>query len=101
MEVPGLVDTLTTNKADFLKDSGSLRKYYRYRKAIQEVVAPLFATWESRRPDASALCDVRPLEREVEQVLGSLMDEYPEIAPLVGRAGPAGLGTSSGRNRVV
>jgi hypothetical protein len=28
---------------------------------------------------------VRPLEREVEQVLGSLMDDYPEIAPLVGR----------------
>jgi hypothetical protein len=28
---------------------------------------------------------VRPLEREVEHVLGSLIEEYPEIAPLVGR----------------
>jgi hypothetical protein len=86
VEVPGLVDILTTNKADFLKDSGSLRKYYRYRKAIQEVVAPLLRDLGEAGPERErAARDVRPLEREVEQVLGSLMDDYPEIAPLVGR----------------
>jgi hypothetical protein len=86
VEVPGLVDTLTTNKADFLKDSGSLKKYYRYRKAIQEVVAPLLRDLGESAPERErAARDVRPLEREVEQVLGGLMDEYPEIAPLVGR----------------
>jgi hypothetical protein len=86
VEVPGLVDTLTTNKADFLKDSSSLKKYYRFRKAIQEVVAPLLRDLGESGPERErASRDVRPLEREVEQVLGSLMDEYPEIAPLVGR----------------
>jgi hypothetical protein len=86
VEVPGLVDTLTTNKADFLKDSGSLKKYYRYRKAIQEVLAPLLRDLGESGPERErAARDVRPLEREVEQVLGSLMDDYPEIAPLVGR----------------
>jgi hypothetical protein len=86
VEMPGLVDTLTTNKADFLKDSGSLKKYYRHRKAIQEVVAPLLRELGESGPERErAAHDVRPLEREVEQVLGSLMDDYPEIAPLVGR----------------
>jgi hypothetical protein len=86
VEVPGLVDILTTNKADFLKDSGSLKKYYRYRKAIQEVIAPLLRDLGESGPERErASRDVRPLEREVEQVLGSLIDDYPEIAPLVGR----------------
>lgn len=34
VEIPGLAEILTTNKADFLTDSASLRKYYRYRKAV-------------------------------------------------------------------
>ncbi|MCX7838849.1 MAG: ATP-binding protein, partial [Anaerolineae bacterium] len=41
IEVPALVEILTTNKADFLKDSGSLKRYYRYRKAIQTALAPI------------------------------------------------------------
>ena len=43
VEVPALVDTLTTNKADFLKDGGSLKKYYRYRKAIKKGVVKVMS----------------------------------------------------------
>jgi Histidine kinase-, DNA gyrase B-, and HSP90-like ATPase len=86
VEVPALVDILTTNKADFLKDSGSLKKYYRYRKSIQDAVAPLLRELGEAAPERErGSRDVRPLEREVEQVLGGLIEEYPEIAPLVGR----------------
>ncbi|MBI5303805.1 MAG: ATP-binding protein [Chloroflexi bacterium] len=86
VEVPALVEILTTNKADFLKDSNSLKKYYRYRKAIQNAVEPiLHAMGESAPTRERSARDVRPLEREVERVLGNLVGDYPEIAPLVGR----------------
>jgi hypothetical protein len=86
VEVPMFVALLTTNKADFLKNGGSLRKYYRYRKAIQEALEPILREFGESAPvrDRSAR-DVRPLEREVEQVLGNMLTDYPEIAPLVGR----------------
>lgn len=41
VEIPQLSEILTTNKADFLKDTTSLQKYYRYRKAIQETIEPI------------------------------------------------------------
>ncbi len=80
VEVPALAEILTTNKADFLKDGASLKKYYRYRKAIQSaldaILRDLGETAPVReRPER----DVRPLEREVERVLGNMIDEYPEI----------------------
>ena len=86
VEVPALVEILTTNKADFLKDSGSLKRYYRYRKAIQAALAPILRelgeTAPAREREERA---VRPIEREVERVLGNMLGEYPEIAPLIGR----------------
>ena len=86
VEVPALVEILTTNKADFLKDSGSLKKYYRYRKAIQAALNPILHDLGETAPVRERLeRDVRPLEREVERVLGTMIGEYPEIAPLIGR----------------
>ena len=39
VELPGLVDCLTTNKCDFMRDPNSLQKYYKYRRAVQDAVA--------------------------------------------------------------
>jgi len=86
VEVPALVEILTTNKADFLKDSNALKKYYRYRKAIQTALEPVLREMGESAPTRERSArDVRPLEREVERVLGNLVGDYPEIAPLVGR----------------
>ncbi len=86
VEVPVLAEILTTNKADFLKDANSLKKYYRYRKAIQAALAPILNELGETAPVRErSERDVRPLERELERVLGTMIGEYPEIAPLVGR----------------
>ncbi len=86
VEVPALAEILTTNKADFLKDGASLKKYYRHRKAIQEAIEPILRELgESTAARERSVQDVRPLERQVEQVLNQMIDDYPEMAPLVGR----------------
>ena len=86
VEVPPLVEILTTNKADFLKDGGSLKRYYRYRKAIQAALSPILRDLGETVPVREREeREVRPLEREVERVLGTMLGEYPEIAPLIGR----------------
>jgi hypothetical protein len=86
VEVPALAEILTTNKADFLKDGNSLKKYYRNRKAIQIALEPILrGMGESAPVRERSERDVRPLEREVERVLGNMIGEYPEIAPLIGR----------------
>lgn len=86
VEVPPLVEILTTNKADFLKDSGSLKRYYRYRKGIQAALAPILRDLGETAPARERQeREVRPIEREVERVLGNMIGEYPEIAPLIGR----------------
>ena len=86
VEVPPLVEILTTNKADFLKDGGSLKRYYRYRKAIQAALSPILRDLGETVPVREREDrQVRPLEREVERVLGTMLGDYPEIAPLIGR----------------
>jgi hypothetical protein len=86
VEVPQLSEILTTNKADFLKDVGSLQKYYRYRKAIQEAIEPILREFGElsgvhEKPEK----DLRPLEKEIERVLENLLDDFPELNPLFGR----------------
>ena len=84
VEIPGLAEILTTNKADFLNDSTSLKKYYRYRKAVQEAVRPILQEWGEERPSVEGLTRrPRPLEREIKGVLGLLLSEFPELTPLV------------------
>ncbi len=86
VEIPKLSEILTINKADFLKDAGSLQKYYRYRKAIQEAIEPILRDFgeisEAReRPKK----DLRPLEKELERVLENMLNDFPELNPLFGR----------------
>jgi hypothetical protein len=95
VEVPALAQILTTNKADFLRDAASLKKYYRHRKAIQETLEPILRELGEAPPTRERPApEVRPVQREVEQVLGALLEDYPEFAPLVGRrrARQPGLG---------
>ncbi len=86
VEMPGLSLILTTNKADFLKDTTSLKKYYRYRKAVQEVIEPILKEFgeinESREKPAKEL---RPLEKEIRGILDNMLKDFPELDPLFGR----------------
>ena len=86
VEISALAEILTTNKLDFLRDASSLRKYYSYRKAIQEAIEPLLrqfgeAPTSRERPER----DLCPLEREIERVLGDMLADFPELSPLLGR----------------
>lgn len=88
VEIPKLSEILTTNKADFLKDMVSLQKYYRYRKAIQQAIEPILreigeVSLPRERPEKG----LRPLEKEIERVLGDMLDDFPELSPLMGRRG--------------
>lgn len=86
VEIPQLSEILTTNKADFLKDMTSLQKYYRYRKSIQETMEPILREFgEVSVPRERQGRDLRPLEREIERVLGNMLDDFPELSPLLGR----------------
>jgi hypothetical protein len=85
MEVPGLADCLTLNKADFLRSGPRGAVYLAHRKAIQEAVSRQLALWgdagepaECKRRRAA-----RPVERDLEAVLADLADEFPLLAPLV------------------
>jgi len=86
VEIPQLSEILTTNKADFLKDVGSLQKYYRFRKAVQEAIEPILRDFGEisgarERPEK----DLRPLEKEIERVLENMLNDFPELNPLFGR----------------
>jgi hypothetical protein len=86
VEIPGLSQILTLNKADFLRDAGSLRKYYRFRKAVQEAVEPLLKQLDEVGGGAEhSPKNLRPLEKELELVLSKLEGDFPELSPLLGR----------------
>jgi hypothetical protein len=86
VEIPKLSEILTTNKADFLKDVTSYQKYIRYRKAIQEAIAPILREFgEIRAPRERIERDLRPLEREIERVLGNMLKDFPELSTLFER----------------
>lgn len=86
VEVPSLAEILTTSKSDFLKDSTSLQKYYRYRKAILESMGPaLKKLGEAPLPREAQTADLEPLRREIERVVSDLLTDFPELAPLLGR----------------
>lgn len=85
VEVPGFSEILTTNKNDFLTDATSLKKYYRYRKAIQEtLLSVLEEIGESKfEIGQDKIKRLRPLEKEIERTLGGLIDDFPELSPLI------------------
>lgn len=85
VEVPALSQILTTNKNDFLSDSGSLKKYYRFRKAIQEAVLPVLRLLGEDQSVAPLPPDkiIRPLNRAVVGALNRLVGEFPELESLL------------------
>lgn len=87
IEAPALAQTLTLNKADFLRVGMRGRIYLAYRKAIQEAVAAQLAVWgDLREPGEPAQRRAtRPLERDLEAVLLDLADEFPLLTTLVER----------------
>lgn len=85
VETPALSEILTTHKNDFLKDAASLKKYYRYRKSIQEAITPILDEFgEERLTFEKDLRRLRPLEKEIERVLRCVLEDFPELTPLVG-----------------
>lgn len=86
VEIPLLAELLTTNKNDFLSNAGSLKKYYRYRKAIQESLIPLLAELEEspERSEEKIQEKLKPLTRDIERALGFIAPQFPELTSLVG-----------------
>lgn len=85
VEAPALSEILTTNKNDFLRDSTSLKRYYQYRKAIQETILPILDEWGERSQFfENDLNRLRPLEKSIEKTLRILLNHFPELIPLVG-----------------
>jgi hypothetical protein len=85
IEVPALAESLTLNKADFIRSGARGVVYLAYRKANQQAVADQLTRWgEGAAPDAQARRRLaRPAERDLEAVLGELADEFPLLGTLV------------------
>lgn len=87
IEVPDLAAALTLNKGDFVRTGARGALFLAYRKTIQEAVAHQLAEWgDTREPtDVAKRRSIRPLERDLEQVLGELSEEFPLLVSLVER----------------
>jgi hypothetical protein len=85
IEVPGLAECLTLNKADFIRAGARGATYLAYRKAIQEAVSQQLAQWgQAGEPEERARRRAaRPVERDLESVLADLADDFPLLASLV------------------
>ncbi len=99
LEIPALAQVLTTNKADFLKDQGSLRMFYRYRKAIQSAIEPILAELGEQPilPQSASHKRMGSTERlALQEVVTQMVTEFPELEPLVGmRRSADGKGPTS------
>lgn len=85
VEIPALSEILTTNKNDFLRDSASLKKYYRYRKAIQEAILPILDEFgEGVISFEKDLTKLKPLQRDIERTLRYILNDFPELTSLIG-----------------
>ncbi|OGN09716.1 MAG: hypothetical protein A3J46_02660 [Candidatus Yanofskybacteria bacterium RIFCSPHIGHO2_02_FULL_41_11] len=86
VEIPALSVLLTTNKNDFLTDSTHLKQYYKIRKSIQEAVLPALKSLGEYEETASTQPDkkIKPLTKQIENALGNLTEEFPELIPLLG-----------------
>jgi hypothetical protein len=91
IEVPGLAESLTLNKADFIRTGSRGALYLAYRKGLQEAVGGPLLAWGTPpepRDDQTLRRKTRPLERDLAAVLTDVADDFPLVAPLVAaRAG--------------
>lgn len=85
IEIPALAESLTLNKADFLRTGARGIAYLAYRKAVQQAVAAQLQAWGESRDDGESARRraARPLERDLESVLVGLAEEFPALQPLV------------------
>ncbi|HEU4369279.1 MAG TPA: ATP-binding protein [Methylomirabilota bacterium] len=100
IEVPALAQSLTLNKADFMRGGAHAGVYLAYRKAIQEAVSRQLAAWgdATEGSEHSRRRVARPVERDLERVLTDLADDFPLLAALVeGRRGGQAQLPSAGR----
>lgn len=84
VEIPAMSQILTINKMDFLRDATSLKKYYQYRKAIQEAIQPILVEFGSNSEVADPVKALRPLTRQIENALRQMLGNFPELLPLLG-----------------
>lgn len=84
VEIPALAAILTINKTDFLRDANSLKKYYYYRKAIQEAILPIITEFSGEPGIEEKQKKLFPLTREIERTLGFLIGDFPELSSLLG-----------------
>ncbi|NJD18679.1 MAG: hypothetical protein FIA95_05270 [Gemmatimonadetes bacterium] len=86
IEVPALAETLTLNKADFIRSGSRGATFLAYRKAMQEVVGSQLAAWGTdAKPEPPRQRRTRPLERDLQGVLLALSRAFPLLAALVER----------------
>ena len=85
IEVPELAACLTLNKGDFIRTGPRGATYLAYRKALQEAVSRQRAAWGDDREatDEAPPREVRPLQRDLAQVLEDLAVDFPLLASLV------------------
>mgnify|MGYP001205216819 CR=1 FL=1 len=87
IEAPALAESLTLNKADFLRTGQRGLAYLGYRKAIQEVLAGPLATWGETHDgsEEAQRRQARPLERDLRDVLTAMTHDFPMLAALTER----------------
>jgi hypothetical protein len=85
IEVPELAACLTLNKGDFIRVGARGSTYLAFRKAIQEAVSKQLSVWgDAPSPSAEAPPrEVRPLQRDLAQMLEDLAIDFPLLASLV------------------
>jgi hypothetical protein len=85
IEVPELAACLTLNKGDFIRAGARGATYLGFRKAIQEAVGKQLALWGDGRgaSEAAPPREVRPLQRDLVQVLEELAQDFPLLGSLV------------------
>jgi len=85
IEVPALAACLTLNKGDFIRAGARGATYLGFRKAIQEAVGRQLALWGDGRSsgDQAPPREVRPLQRDLAQVLEDLALDFPMLGSLV------------------
>jgi hypothetical protein len=85
IEGPGMAACLTLSKADFVRTGVRGATYLAYRRAIQEAVGQQLAAWgDARSSESERLRRVaRPIERDLEQVLLDMAEDFPLLGSLV------------------
>jgi hypothetical protein len=85
IEAPALAQCLTLNKGDFIRTGTRGSVYLAYRRAIQEAVVRQLAAWgdAGEADEREQRRAARPVERDLENVLVNLADDFPMLASLV------------------